>query len=70
MPGFEQVLNARYLEREGYGLAADEIGEGRLGQFIERLPDFDRSLASYGQDGNRDLLESLDRTLAAAVVAR
>ena len=27
---FEQVLNARYLEREGYGLAADEINDTRL----------------------------------------
>ena len=64
---FEQVLNARYLERDGYGLAADEISDERLGQFIERLPDFERKLAGYSQDGNRDLLDSVDKTLAAAV---
>jgi uncharacterized protein (TIGR00661 family) len=64
---FEQVLNARYLERDGYGLAADEISDGRLGEFIERLPDFERKLAGYSQDGNRDLIESLDKTLAAVV---
>ena len=63
---FEQVLNARYLEREGYGLAADEISDERLGQFIERLPDFERSLARYEQDGNRDLLACLEKTLEAA----
>jgi uncharacterized protein (TIGR00661 family) len=63
---FEQVLNARYLEREGYGLGADAIDDERLGQFIERLPDFERKLASYRQDGNRDLLAALEQSLAAA----
>jgi uncharacterized protein (TIGR00661 family) len=63
---FEQVLNARYLEREGYGLAADALTDARLGQFIERLPDCERALAGYTQDGNRDLLESLQGSLDAA----
>jgi uncharacterized protein (TIGR00661 family) len=63
---FEQVLNARYLEREGYGLCADELTDARLGQFLERLPDCERRLASYTQDGNRDLLDSLKGSLASA----
>ena len=40
---FEQVLNARYLEREGYGLAAEELDRRAPGRFLERLPDFERS---------------------------
>jgi uncharacterized protein (TIGR00661 family) len=63
---FEQVLNARYLEAEGYGLCADELTDARLGEFIDRLPDFRRRLGSYEQDGNRDLLAKLDEVLAAA----
>ena len=51
---FEQVLNARYLEAEGYGLHADEISDARLGEFLERLPEFQRRLDGYQQDGNRD----------------
>ncbi len=66
---FEQVLNARYLEAEGYGLAADEISDERLGEFIDRLPEFQRRLASYEQDGNRDLLAKLDEVLAAAAAS-
>ncbi len=62
----EQILNARYLEAEGYGLAADEITAERLGQFLERLPDLERNLARYQQDGNRQLLEAVDRSLAEA----
>ena len=60
---FEQVLNARYLEREGYGLAAEPLDGRRLGEFLERLPDFERGLAGYAQDGNSDLLSALDRLL-------
>jgi uncharacterized protein (TIGR00661 family) len=64
---FEQVVNARYLEREGFGLAADEITGERLGAFLERLPDCRRKLAGYSQDGNQHLFSGLRASLAAAV---
>jgi uncharacterized protein (TIGR00661 family) len=67
---FEQMLNGRYLEKLGYGLTADELSEERLGQFIERIPDFERSLAEYQQDGNTHLLAALDQTLNAAVAGK
>jgi uncharacterized protein (TIGR00661 family) len=63
---FEQILNARYLEREGYGLAADALDAATLGRFIEGLPTFERALAGYRQDGNADLLAALDDSLARA----
>jgi len=63
---FEQVLNARYLEAEGYGLHAAELTSASLGRFLERVPDFEKALARYAQDGNRDLLAKLDEVLAAA----
>ena len=63
---FEQVLNARYLQHLGFGLAADAITQQCLGQFIEALPEFQRNLGLYRQEGNRDLLASLARTLTAA----
>jgi uncharacterized protein (TIGR00661 family) len=63
---FEQVLNARYLQAEGYGLAADEITSDVLGAFVEQLPDFERELAGYRQDGNTDLLGALEQGIEAA----
>jgi uncharacterized protein (TIGR00661 family) len=63
----EQVLNARYLEAEGYGLYSAEMSAGRLHEFLERLPDFERKLSHYTQDGNRDLLEAVEARLQAAV---
>jgi uncharacterized protein (TIGR00661 family) len=67
---FEQVLNARYLEAEGYGLHADALTDDKLGEFLERLPDFEARLSGYKQDGNRDLLTKLDQVLVQAAAQR
>ena len=64
---FEQVLNARYLEQCGYGLAAEPLTEARLREFLDRLPQFEEKLQGYSQDGNRDLVERLEATLQLAV---
>jgi uncharacterized protein (TIGR00661 family) len=64
---FEQILNARWLERLGYGRAADRITPRALAEFLEGLPDHAGALAGYRQDGNRVLLETLDGHLAAAL---
>lgn len=65
---FEQLLNARYLERLGYGAAAELIDDAVLEGFLGRLPALERNLAAYRQDGNRDLLAKLDETIARALV--
>lgn len=64
---FEQVLNARYLEALGYGLAADALTAERLRAFQERLPAFEARLAGYRQDGNRELLEHLEAVIGEAL---
>ena len=66
---FEQLLNARYLEKEGYGLGAEELDRERLGAFLERAPDFERNLAGYRQDGNRQILTRLEDLLERVVHA-
>jgi UDP-N-acetylglucosamine:LPS N-acetylglucosamine transferase len=66
----EQVLNARYLEAEGYGLYAEELTAERLHTFLERLPELERNLGRYRQDGNRHLLEAVETSLLAAGATR
>jgi uncharacterized protein (TIGR00661 family) len=63
---FEQILNARYLEKEGYGLCAEELTESKLGDFLSRLPEFESRLARYSQNGNQDLLTRLETVLESA----
>jgi len=67
---FEQILNARHLERIGYGLAADELTRERRGEFVERIPELERTLAGYRQDGNREMLAKLDEVLSSAACRR
>jgi uncharacterized protein (TIGR00661 family) len=63
---FEQVVNARYLAREGFGMAAEEVTGPVLDSFLERTPEFARNLGRYQQDGNRVLYGKLEELLAAA----
>ena len=63
---FEQIINARYLQKEGYGLHAGELTESSLREFLDRIPEFEKNLARYSQDGNDDLLTRLDSVLESA----
>jgi uncharacterized protein (TIGR00661 family) len=64
---FEQILNGRYLERAGFGLTADEVTAERVGELLERAPEFERHLAAYVQDGNATALATLDQVLDSAL---
>jgi uncharacterized protein (TIGR00661 family) len=59
----EQVLNARYLQHEGYGLTADAVDAAQLERFLHALPQLEQRLASYAQDGNRETFDALDAWL-------
>jgi uncharacterized protein (TIGR00661 family) len=64
---FEQLLNARYLEREGFGLAAESLDDPAVvRRFVEAIPACEEKLAAYSQDGNKLLLESVDHLLDQA----
>jgi len=63
---FEQILNARYLQKEGYGLNAEQITESTLREFLDRIPEFEKNLSRYSQDGNTDLLTKLEQVLQNA----
>jgi uncharacterized protein (TIGR00661 family) len=63
---FEQILNARYLERLGYGMYADELEPGNLEEFLQRLPACAEALKGYRQDGNAQMISVLDEQLARA----
>lgn len=63
---FEQLMNARYLEREGYGTCALGIDDAALSRFLDGLDEFDEKLSGYSQDGNREALEVIMNTVEAA----
>jgi uncharacterized protein (TIGR00661 family) len=68
----EQVINARYLEREGFGMHAPVIDENSLSAFMKRVPECKARLADYSQDANVECMQTIDELLdrAAAGVLR
>lgn len=66
---FEQVLNARYLQHEGYGLAVeDRDAPPPVDEFLARLDEFSATLSHYSQDGNKVALGEVDAWLDRARV--
>jgi uncharacterized protein (TIGR00661 family) len=64
---FEQVLNARYIERLGYGMYAPHPTAAAIAAFAEGLPDHRVALAGAQRPGNGPALAVVDAQLAAAV---
>lgn len=61
---FEQVMNARYLQYLGYGRFAPHLDDAAtIHEFLAAIPGCQEKLASYSQDGNRDLLSAVDEHL-------
>ena len=64
---FEQVLNARYLELEGYGKAADSLNDAKtVHDFVAAVPTYEKKLATYTQDGNKEIERAIDEWLDKA----
>ena len=64
---FEQVMNARYLEKEGFGMFAESLDDASVvARFLERVPACEEKLSAYTQDGNQVLFAALDGYLDRA----
>lgn len=63
---FEQVLNALYLQQLGYGQYAATLDADVIGSFLEKVPDCEKALQGYSQDGNKLMIAALDEQLALA----
>ena len=57
---FEQILNALYLEKLGYGEYHRELGAKAIARFLDRADGYAKNLAAYGQDRNAKILGALD----------
>jgi uncharacterized protein (TIGR00661 family) len=63
---FEQLMNARYLQREGFGMCATEVTPAVLGEFLDRLEEFELALAGYEQVGNTVALRTIEERAVTA----
>jgi len=63
---FEQILNGRYLEHEGFGRFATALDGKAVHAFLEVVPQCEAALARVAQDGNEALFAALDEHLDRA----
>jgi len=61
---FEQIFNAYWLEKSGYGSYWEELNKERVEAFLYNLPHYRDALAKYPRQGNGALLEKLDALIA------
>lgn len=61
---FEQIFNAYWLQKMGYGAYWEELNKERLESFLYNLPLYRDKLDSYPRQGNGALLAKLDNLIA------
>ncbi len=60
---FEQVFNAHYVAKMGYGAAWEELNKERIEAFLFNLDSYRRNLASYPRQDNSALFAKLDAVI-------
>lgn len=64
---FEQILNATYLERLGYGLRRDRVDAEAITAFLDGCDRFRENLTRFEHDDNAGFFQALDARIAEAV---
>ncbi|MGI8462554.1 MAG: glycosyltransferase family protein [Solirubrobacterales bacterium] len=69
---FEQLMNARYLERNHFGACALEVTPDAVREFVGGLEGYEQALSGYEQRGNEVALAEIEEaaTRAAAMTRR
>lgn len=62
---FEQIFNAYWLLKSGYGAYWEELDKERVESFLYNLPHYREALAIYPRQGNAALLAKLDSLIAS-----
>jgi uncharacterized protein (TIGR00661 family) len=60
---FEQIFNAYWLERTGYGAFWEELNKERVESFLFNLPQFREKLGKYPRQTNQRLFARLDELI-------
>jgi uncharacterized protein (TIGR00661 family) len=61
---FEQIFNAYYIEKTGYGAYWEKLEKEKVDSFLFNLDGYRENLAQYSRQDNSALLGKLDRLIA------
>lgn len=67
---FEQIFNAYWLDKLGYGTYWEELNKERIESFLYNLPLYSERLSAYPRAGNGALLSKLDALIAEYAPSR
>jgi uncharacterized protein (TIGR00661 family) len=67
---FEQIFNAYWLDKMGYGTYWTELNKERIEAFLYNLPHHREKLIEYPRPGNRALFEKVDSLVAELISSR
>ena len=67
---FEQIFNAYWLQKTGYGAYWEDLNKERIESFLYNLPLYREKLAEYPRQGNSALLAKLDALIAEYTSSR
>lgn len=60
---FEQIINAYYLKKLGYGMHVDELDEHDIELFLNNLNVYERNLKKYKCKDEKKILRKIDTIL-------
>lgn len=61
---FEQIFNAYFLDKNGYGAFWEDLGKEKIESFLYNLPRYAECLAGYARQDNSALFGKLDELIA------
>ncbi|MBI2548974.1 UDP-glucuronosyltransferase [Candidatus Woesearchaeota archaeon] len=67
---FEQVINALYLQRLGYGMYRKTTTVAGIRLFLTKLGFFEKNLKTYHREGNQKVFEHIDTLVKRSIGAK
>ena len=61
---FEQLVNAIYMKKLGYGVFHEQITKESFEEFLSNLDFYSNALSSFKHDHNEKILLDLDKTIS------
>jgi UDP:flavonoid glycosyltransferase YjiC (YdhE family) len=60
---FEQILNASYINKLGFGVRVDKISKEAIESFIENIPCYKENLSKISQKDNSVAFAQIDKKI-------
>jgi uncharacterized protein (TIGR00661 family) len=62
---FEQIFNAYYIEKMGYGKYWDELTKEKIESFLSNLESYRENLSKYPRNDNSALFSKIDKFVSS-----